>query len=297
MVSCIFETNLLTGTERIIFGVLYSLLSVMGTFGNIRSFQCLVGDESNNNNNTNIILRSLVFSDIVVSLTGLPFLSFRMLYDSSLGKLCEFDVVFAYVNVMATITSSLTVLLLAVDRYLLLAYHHNSWMTTKRVKLFLALIWVTSVCCCALIFFQVKVFAAVRFFFYLTAFIGHVFSYLLVLRAVRQSRANVVRHQENTQASQQSRQQQENALKDRAMQRRVTLKVMVVIVVYYLTFAPMMVLAILLATGLTFKELSRQIVLLLLLANSSLNPIVYIALDERFRNRFFPRWLLCRHEE
>ena len=254
---------------------------MFGGFGIILSLICLFSLKDTGNN-SNTILKSLAFSDATVCIIGIPFSIIRK-YHEPMRNDCTAEAFLICINVLGIMTSSLSILLLAIDRYVLLTRkNYRNLMTKKRMVICISSTWTYSLFICSMRFVDTMVFNGLMLLAIITACIGIIVVYILILRFLRLARKSFTKR-ENEEAG------PSNTIVDKKqlVEKKVTKKVILIISIFFITLTPATVYY---ASEklIKFKPsiFINHTVAFLMLSNSLINPIIYVAIDRRFRKKF-----------
>ena len=127
---------------RIAFGCFFISLCLFGGAGNLLTCWYMFIKK----NKCHLSLASLLVADTVACLISLPIHSFRMFRQSWINS-CHIEAVAFYVTIMAVWVSSLSICIIAFDRYTLLTKYqrYDQIMKKRNVKIVLAVVWLVSV--------------------------------------------------------------------------------------------------------------------------------------------------------
>ena len=168
-------------------------------------------------------------------------------------------------------------------------------MTSKRIIMAIVTSWALTVFGSCVRFYLKRIFQAVLILFNFATCIGLVIFYSLIVKSLRRARIEAATAESENQPSSsvnEATKPSTMSQKKRLVEKKVTKKVLVLIFAYYITFAPITVLAIPLLVGKEINQLARFICAYLLMLNSCINPIIYIAGDRRFRKKFFAMFMI-----
>lgn len=132
-----------------IYGVLFALSGVIAAVCNTLAVIVLwlPGQQTR----LNRILTSLVISDVVSGYIIYPLSAYQVTKKDAL-KQCSIDIARTYFGAVVVASSTITICILSIDRYLILTKLHkyNNYMTMKKTSALLLLGWLISICTPAL---------------------------------------------------------------------------------------------------------------------------------------------------
>ena len=126
---------------RIAFGCFFVCLCLFGGAGNLLTCWYMFFEKKK----CQLSLASLLVADTIACLVSLPLHSFRMFRQSWINS-CHLEAVAFYVTIIAVWASSLSICIIAFDRYTLLTKYqrYNVIMKKRNVIIVLALVWFVS---------------------------------------------------------------------------------------------------------------------------------------------------------
>lgn len=280
----------------IIIGVLNVPFSLMAAVGNSLILS-VIWKVSSLRSPSKLLLSSLALTDLLVGIFVQPlFITYQFAKANRLGNLfCTSGVLFYVSSSCLGAVSLLTVAVISVDRYVALYYHLNyqEIVTTKRIGLFLAAIWVASFFLGTTwiwqsVLFKVGSVVIICLFIPLTSI-----AYYRIYRGLRHNHRIQPSHNKTPEAQTQAI--PENSL-NMARYRKSITNTLFVYCLLLLCYLPYLCTetVIIATTQTVLNQRALEFAFTIVFINSSLNPLVYcwrlrgirVAVTETVRNIF-----------
>lgn len=134
----------ITGNTRIVFGLIYVMVILIGVSGNVLVILAVTKVPSMKTV-TNVFIANLAVADLIVTTICCPLILIHMLSYPNwmLGdNMCYLTIVFIHISLSG---SSFGLLSISVDRYLAIAHAQRQLMTFKKVNVMIVITWLLSI--------------------------------------------------------------------------------------------------------------------------------------------------------
>lgn len=248
---------------------------------------------------SNRILASLVISDVIVGYVIYPISAYQVGNKDALNN-CSIDLARTFIGVLSSETSTLTMCILSIDRYMTLKNLHkyNKYMTMKKINLILALIWLISALTPAIRFIGKNVYLVVLFFFFGVPISISLVNYCIIANIIYKQTKIPIVHSSNASMNEtpmQSTSTTAENLQERATKKRylnlakqfLLIAALDLICVIPLMLWPILDLINISQNIIDTKKLQEFYIFANLFAggNSFLNPFVYVWKNTEFKRR------------
>lgn len=195
---CRLRLSLLESETLYTYGVLFVICGIVAAIGNLIALYILISEQKSK---SNIILSSLAVSDTLTGFIVFPlnaYQSFTMSAQSS----CTIDIARSFFALAMIGSSVLTLVVIAVDRYILMTRfpsYHNI-VTKRRVNLTLSICWLFPAVVASLRIFSspssifIKIYEVSMLFIFFGPVLPLAISYCLLIRLIYTSRKRITVH-------------------------------------------------------------------------------------------------------
>lgn len=291
-----FYFNLINVIILDVYGVLYLLNGVVAVAGNLISAKIMWRREMKQTH-SNLILKSLIISDALVGCISCPVHSYQLLTQSYLNN-CNYERIRDFIGLSLASTSSLTVTMIALDRYLLLTKLNNysKYMNKKKIKILLVIVWIFPPVASTLRYANFTLYRYVYVVAVISSTLVISISYFLVLKEIHRKRkrlqsvqkrdmiTSVHHHHTHLQLghSANKRIQEDFELK---LAKKVTFLVMCFLICIIPSVITVVVRAFIQPNELTSSSLQNAYLFSFFIAalNSSINPFIYASKYPEFQ--------------
>ncbi|XP_066926574.1 histamine H2 receptor-like [Clytia hemisphaerica] len=268
-----------------IFGTIFTLMTPIGCFGNIASIICLQKKSRLQRTKIDSLLKSLLVSDLLVSLTVYPLSAYLQFtrYRDVLSTLANVVLLLSLTSI-----SSVTVVFLAVIKYIKMSRFtsFDRIITKIRLKIMIATSWVVPI-------------GVISPYLVSSTYNAGIFTMItclstLIILPIFYYRIHRI-HKESSDRIHHSRNHEPGQLNHISpTSQRVIKRVLCLVGAYFVCSAPMIPSMILYRSGVITNNLLPHFVLMLFAGNSCINPTLFLLTDSgirKMKKRFFNRSL------
>jgi len=268
-------------TERICIISMYILMTLVGGFGNVVSLICVYKQSRLEfaSKKSHKILMSLIFSDTFASLCLCPTLAVSLVDVFSI----ELLTVLSSVLLLLTASSSLSIVLLSFERFLKLTkfQRYDGILTNRRLLILISGCWLGPGFIAGIGYFSPTAQSICYTILVIGTLVALLVFYTRIYRFTKRSQVHITANRVNTVRENNNTTEPTEPM---GRLRRLTRKVMLLILTYFICSLPILFTALLL-TFISFRSLRvlLHIAVVVYLGNSCVNPIIYVIRDKNFR--------------
>ena len=274
MVSCVPRLEYLNANASYVMGVIFIVIGILGVVGNTIALRVFCRPKIRCKTHTMFLL-SLIVSDTLSSYILCP-LYFIQLFYRRLQMDCSFDITRAYLHMMTTTTSTISLGIIAFYRYRKLTKVNTNDLGRNNIRVLILCPWIFGFSLPALRFAHVFLYVAAVFVVLLGPLFIFTMFYYLISKAMN---VQLKEMQEHNQGSNHHNQQQaRNNLRQVQMNRRLFR----IITCYILCILPVSIWMVVQQWNVRsqyfsqyYMQLSYAFSMWLGCMNSSLNPLIY----------------------
>jgi len=274
MTTCVPRLEHLSDVASYVMGVVFILIGVVGIIGNTITLRVFCRPKSRCKTHTQFLL-SLVSSDTLSSYILCPVYFIQLLY-RPLQVNCSFDITRAYLHVITTATSAISLGVIAFCRYRKLTKVSNKVFGRNTTRVLIALPWIFGLSLPALRFAHVYLYVASVYFVLIGPLVMFTTFYYLISRAMN---IQLKHMQEHRQDNKMHNQQQ---TRDNLRQVQLNRRLFCIIACYIVSILPVSVWMLVQQWNVGSNyfsqnqiQLSYTISMSVGCLNSSLNPLIY----------------------
>lgn len=294
-----FYLNLIAAHVLELYGVLFVLIGIVAVIGNVLS-AIIVWKPAMKQSHSNLILKSLIIADTLVGGLVCPLLAYQLLTHSYLEN-CNYERIRDFLAISLTSISSLTIAIIAFDRYLLLTKLNNysKYMSKKKIQILLVVLWIFPPLASSMRYINFSLYRYVFIATGSTSTLAIIVSYLLILKEIHTKRKLLELQRVNIKAVGTSDLSNEQIQEDFQLQiaKKVALLVSCFLVCNIPSIITVIVRTIIQPNELTSSSLQNAYLFscFVFSLNSSINPFVYASRYPEFqthlRGMFKRSWM------